>query len=167
MEWSGKGELKLENIASDLAKMVLRSIEPGKLKNLKEWGVNPENSKHRLEIVILSLFSLRAAIPLALGQDKGKALLLYVEQLLKIAYIDVLKFGNIDQFETLLRSRYEEYDSLDHPGATASGIGLCFSRNIGIDNVALICWADMSDRKFRLMYVDYLKMINDKYDLVI
>jgi hypothetical protein len=166
MERSGKDRLKLEVIASELAKMVLRPIEPGKLKKLEVWGVNPENSKHRLEIVILSLFSFRAAIPSTLGQEKGKTLLLYIEQLLKISYIDILKFGNTEQFETFLKERYEEYDRLDRPGATTSGIGLCFSKNIGIDHAALISWADMSHRKINLMYVDYLKMINNRYELI-
>jgi hypothetical protein len=92
--------------------------------------------------------------------------LFYVEQLLKIAYLDILNFGAIDQFETFLKKRYEQYDSLDLTDATTSGIGRCFSKNIGIDNAALIYWADMSYRKIRLMYLDFLKMIDDKYELI-
>jgi hypothetical protein len=166
MKWSGKCGLEIEPIASDLAKIVLRSIEPRKLENLKGVGLDPENPKHRLEIIILSLFSLRTAIPAALGQDKEERLLFYVEYFLKVAYIDILKFGTIDEFETFLNERYKEYDLLDSSNAMVSEIGRCFSKNIGIANAPLIHWADMSYRNTRLMYIDYLKMINEEYELI-
>jgi hypothetical protein len=167
MQRSGKSGLKLEDITSALAKMALSSIEPSKLEKLREFGVNPENSTHRLEIVILSLFSLRAAIPSALDQDKGNTLLLYVEQLLKISYEDILSFGATEQFEIFLQKRYEEYDGLYRPGSTIPRIGLRFAKNIGIEDAALIYWADMFFRKIRLMHVDFLRVINEKHDLVI
>src|SRR5215475_15920756 len=102
MERSGKDGLKLEDLASSLAKMVLQSIDKSRLECLIKCGVNPENSKHRLEIVILSLFSLKAAIFIAeqssmFDQCKGSELLLYVEQHLKISYADVLTLGYADQ----------------------------------------------------------------------
>jgi hypothetical protein len=171
MEWFRKDRLKIEDAASDLSKMVLRSIEPSNLESLKQWGVNPNNAKHRSEIVILSLFSLRSAVFITqhsstFNQDVGDILLLYVEQFLKISYMDVLSFGTIEQFEIFLQTRYEEYDSLDSPGKETPSIGLRFGKNIGIDDVALVHWAEMSFRKIRLMYVDFLKMMNDKYELI-
>src|SRR5262245_18469373 len=107
MEPSGKSRLKLEDLASDLAEMVLKSIETSELEPLKQRGVNQNNAKHRLEIVILSIFSLRSAIFITQQSstfDKliGNALLLYVEQFLKISYVDVLTLGDTDQFENLL-----------------------------------------------------------------
>ena len=171
MEWSEIGKLKLEDLASDLVKMVLQSIKPSKLEDLKTWSVNPESSKHRLEIVILFLFSLKSAIFIAQqsstsDQNKGSELLLYVEQLLKISYADVLTLGDTDQFENLIEKRYEEYESRDTPVSTIPRIGLRFSRNIGIDDLAIVLWAEMKYRKFRLKYVDFLKMMNDRYDLI-
>ena len=171
MERSGKDSLKLEDLASDLVKMVLLSIEPSKLEDLKTWSVNPESSKHRLEIVILFLFSLKSAIFIAQqsstsDQNKGSELLLYVEQLLKISYADVLTLGDTDQFENLIEKRYEEYESRDTLVSTIPRIGLRFSRNIGIDDLAIVLWAEMKYRKFRLKYVDFLKMTYDRYDLI-
>src|SRR5215475_13072774 len=106
MERSGKNGLKLEDIASDLAKLVLQSVEKSKLECLIKCGVNPENSKHRFEIVILALFSLKSAILIAqqssmFDQRKGSELLHFVEQLLKTSYVDVLTLGYADQFENL------------------------------------------------------------------
>ena len=95
-------------------------------------------------------------------QCKGSELLLYVEQHLKISYADVLTLGYADQFENLLEKRYEEYESRDTPVSTIPRIGLRFSRNIGIDDLAIVLWAEMKYRKFRLRYVDFLKMMNDK-----
>ena len=171
MERSGKNGLKLEDIASDLAKLVLQSVEKSKLECLIKCGVNPENSKHRFEIVILALFSLKSAIFIAqqssmFDQRKGSELLLYVEKLLKISYVDVLTLGYTDQFENLLEERYEEYESRDTLVSTIPRIGLRFSRNIGIDDLAIVLWAEMKYRKFRLKYVDFLKMMNDRYDLI-
>jgi len=171
MEWSEIGKLKLEDLASDLVKMVLQSIKPSKLEDLKTWSVNPESSKHRLEIVILFLFSLKSAIFIAQqsstsDQNKGSELLLYVEQLLKISYADVLTLGDTDQFENLIEKRYEEYESRDTPGSPIPRIGLRFSHNIEIDDLALVHWAETTFRTVRLTYVDYLKMINDKYELI-
>jgi len=172
MESSGKDRLKLEDLASDLAvKMVLQSIKLRELEDLKTWGVNPESSKHRLEIVILSLFSLKSAIFIAqqsstFNRDKGSELLLYVEQYLKNSYSNVLTLGDTDQFENLLRSRYEEYESRDTPGSTIPQIGLRFSNNIGIDDIALVQWAETTFRTVRQTYVDFLKVINDKYELI-
>lgn len=167
MGWFSKDKLKLEDLASDLSRLALRSIEPSKLEPLKEYGINPENSMHRLEIVILSLFSLRAAISSVLDQDKGNTLLLYVEQLLKISYEDILSFGTTEQFEIFLQKRYEEYEDLDRPGITIPRIGLRFSKNIGIEDAALLYWADTFFRKTRLLHVDFLMTVNEKYDLVI
>jgi hypothetical protein len=171
MEPSGKGRLKLEDLASDLTKIVLKSIEPSELESLKQWGVNQNNAKHRLEIVILSTFSLRSAIFITQQSstfDKliGDALLLYVEQFLKISYVDVLTLGDTDQFENLLNKRCEEYESRDAPGSPIPRIGLRFGRNIGIDDIALVHWAETTFRTVRLTYVDYLKMINDRYELI-
>jgi hypothetical protein len=167
MGWFAKDRMKLEDLASDLSNLVLRSIEPRKLENLKERGVDPENSKQRLEIVILSLFSLRAVIPSVLDQDKGNTLFLYVEQLLKTSYEDILSFGTTEQFEIFLQKRYEEYGDLDRPGSAMPRIGLRFAKNIGIEDAALIYWADMFFKKIRSMHVDFLKMVNEKYDLAI
>jgi hypothetical protein len=172
MESFGKDRLKLEDLSSDFAvKMVLQSIKLRELEDLKTWGVNPESSKHRLEIVILSLFSLKSAIFIAqrssaFDQDKGNELLLYVEQYLKNSYANVLMLGDTDQFENLLRSRYEEYESCDTPDSTIPQIGLRFSHNIGIDDIALVHWAETTFRKVRQTYVDFLKVINDKYELI-
>src|SRR4030095_2298707 len=162
----GKDKLKLENVAQDFAKMVLKNIAPEKIEPLEEWGVNPENSKHRLEILILSLFTLRSAIPHALEQDKGVTLILYIEQLVKVSYVDVFKLGTTSEFESTLNKRYEEYEKLDSPGATTPRIGLAFGRNIGIDDFALAHWAEMTFRKTRLAYVDFLRTTNEKYELV-
>lgn len=167
MGWFGKDKLKLEDVANDLAKLVLRSIELSKLEPLKEWGINPENSKHRLEILILSLFTLRSAIPHALEQDKGVTVILYVEQLVKVSYVDVLKLGTTSEFESTLNKRYEEYEKLDNPGATTPSIGLAFGRNIGIDDFALAHWAEMTFRKTRLTQVEFLKNISDKFSLIV
>lgn len=171
MEPSGKDRLMLEDLASDLAKMVLQSIKPSRLEYLKTWSVNPENSKHRLEIVILFLFSLKSAIFIAqqssmFDQNKGSELLLYVEQFLKTSYADVLTLGDTDQFENLIEKRYEEYESRDTPSSPIPRIGLRFSRNIEIDDIALVHWAETTFRTVRLTYVDYLKMINDRYELI-
>jgi len=172
MEWSGKDRLKLEDLASDLAvKMVLQSIKLRELEDLKTWGVNPESPRHRLEIVILSLSSLKSAIFIVqqsstLDQDKGSELLLYVEQYLKNSYANVLTLGDTDQFENLLHSRYEEYESRDTPGSTIPRIGLWFSRNIGIDDMALVHWAETTFRMTRQTYVDFLKTISDGFDLI-
>ncbi len=166
MGWFGKDKLKLEDMAPDLAKLVLRSIEPIKLEPLNEWGVSAENSKHRLEILILSLFTLRSAIPHALEQDKGVTLILYVEQLVKVSYVDVLKLGTTSEFELTLNKRYEEYEKLDSPGATTPRIGLAFGRNIGIDDFALAHWAEMTFRRTRLTQVEFLRNISDKFQLV-
>jgi hypothetical protein len=166
MGWFGRDRLKMEEVAADLCKLVLRDITPDKLESLRQWGVNPDNPKHRLEIVILSLFCLRSSIPFALEKEQGTTLLTYIEHLLKISYVDVLKLGNTDQFETVLHQRYEEYNNLDTPGATIPRIGLRFSQNIGIDDMALVHWAEMTFRKVRLSYVDFLKNINEKYQLV-
>jgi hypothetical protein len=172
MERSGKDRLNLEDLASDLAvKIVLQSIKLRELEDLKTWGVNPKSSKHRHEIVILSLFSLKSAIFIAqqlptFDQDKGSELLLYVEQYLKNSYTKVLTLGDTDQFENLLRSRYEDYESRDTPGSPIPRIGLRFSRNIGIDDMAIVHWAEATFRKNRQTYVDYLKMINDRYELI-
>ena len=166
MGWFGKDKLKLEDVAPDLAKLVLRSIEPSKLEPLEEWGVDPENSNHRLEILILSLFTLRSAIPHALEQDKGVTLILYVEQLVKVSYVDVLKLGTTSEFESTLNKRYEEYEKLVSSGATTPRIGLAFGRNIGIDDFALAHWAEMNFRKNRLTQVEFLRNINDKFQLV-
>jgi len=151
MERSGKDSLKLEDLASDLVKMVLLSIKPSKLEDLKTWSVNPESSKHRLEIVILLLFSLKSAISIAqqsstLDQDKWSELLLYVEQFLKTSFVDVLTLGDADQFEHLLEKRYEEYESRDTPGSPIPRIGLRFCHNIEIDDMALVHWAETTFR---------------------
>jgi hypothetical protein len=135
-----KDGIKLQDIASDLTKMVMHSLEPSKIGPLKKQGVDPNNAEHRLEIVVLSLFSLRSAIFVAqhlsiLDQDKGNALLRYVTQLLKISCVDVLKFATIEQFESFLQMRYVGYDNLDIPGSKAPGIGLRFGKNIGINNM--------------------------------
>jgi hypothetical protein len=167
MGWFAKNSMKLEDLASDLSNLVLRSIEPSKLENLKEWSVNPENSKHRLEIVILSLFSLRAAILSTLDQDKGNTLLLFVEQILKTSYEDILSFGTTEQSEIFLQNRYEDYNDLDRFGSPIPRVGLRFAKNIGIEDAALIYWADMFFKKTRQMYVELLSAINEKYDLVI
>jgi hypothetical protein len=166
MGWFSKERLKLESVAPDLCREVLRSIAPNELEKLKEWGVRPGDPKHRLEIVILSLFCLRSSIPFALERDKGNTLLLYIERLLKISYVDALKLGTTDQFETVLHKRYEEYDKLDSPGATIPRIGLRFSQNIGIDDLAIVHWAEMNFKRVSLLYVDFLKKISEKFELV-
>ena len=172
MERSGKDRLNLEDLASDLAvKIVLHSIKLRELEDLKTWGVNPESPRHRLEIVILSLSSLKSAIFIVqqsstLDQDKGSELLLYVEQYLKNSYANVLTLGDTDQFENLLHSRYEEYESRDTPGSPIPRIGLRFCHNIEIDDIALVHWAETTFRTARQTYVDYLKLINDRYELI-
>jgi hypothetical protein len=168
MGWFGKDKLKLDDVASEMSRIVLNRIAPDKLEPLKEWGVNPENPKHRLEILILSLFTLRSAIPHVLEQDKGVTLMLYVEHLVKVSYVDVLKLGTTSEFESTLNKRYEEYEKLDRPGSATvtPRIGLAFSSNVGIEDIALAHWAEMSFRRVRLTQVEFLRNISDKYQLV-
>jgi hypothetical protein len=166
-----KQKLHLSDIASELARLILKSIRES-LNDLEECGVDPDSQANKLEILILNLFVLKVAAQEGLRhiQKNYVDLLFYTEQNLKATYVEVWKYGTADQFETTLQQRYREYDGIMKGPTTTyiklRRIGLSFADHIGAPDVAVVSWASAVCMSLLQSLTSNLNKIDSHFELV-
>jgi len=163
-----KEKMKIEDVASDLANFILKPLSEENIESLKEWGINPENGHHILEILLLSFFAFRMSL-----DDSKKwtnPLLFQIEQRLKNNFVDIHKFGTSNQFETSLIQRTKEYDLIFN-GQTdieykIQKVGTRFASKFESQDTTLMYWASRSFVEWNNAYINFMVIMDDKFELV-
>ncbi|MCI0660641.1 MAG: hypothetical protein L0220_06165 [Acidobacteria bacterium] len=160
--------MEIEQVASDLANFILKPLSEDNLESLEQWGFDPENGQHMLEILLLSFFAFRMSL-----DDSKKwtnPLLFKIEQQLKNTYVDIFKFGTSNQFETALIQRTKEYDLIFN-GQTdieykIQKVGTRFASMIESQDATLKYWASRSFVEWNNAFINFLVIIDDRFELV-
>jgi hypothetical protein len=158
----------IENISSDVAEFILKPLTDDSFKNLEQWGIDPDNRQHKLEISMLSFYAFRKSL-----DDKKNwtnPVLSQIEQQFKSAYVDILKYGTSNQIETALIERTSEYDSIFN-GQTAmevkiQSLGTKFASKIESEDTALMYWAAKSFIEWKSVYRNFLANLDPELKVV-
>ena len=168
MDGLSKEKLEIEQVASDLTNFILKPLSEDNLESLEQWGFDPENGQHMLEIMLLSFFAFRMSL-----DDSKKwtnPLLFQIEQRLKITYVEILKFGTSNQFETALIQRTKEYDLIFN-GQTdieykIQKVGTRFASKIESQDATLMYWASRSFVEWNNAFINFLVIMDDRFELI-